>query len=461
MPTINEFVQKAQTAIAAGNLEEAETFTKQAKALKALEDLQPAPAVSPELADLRAMKAKLDAEPAIKSAGHLVVTGDEADRALQARPFTSMGDFLLSVKNHNQGISDQRLLGLRSNDPADEGGFSVVKAVGPAVVGSLFGAAQKASKAITGLGTQAGSAGGFLVDTDNNMSIMERVYNTGAILQRIDLTGISAGSNGMTFNAEDETSRANGSRRGGIRGYWLGEGGSYTASAPKFRQIELKLKKAGALVYATDEMLADSVALESYIMRNLPGELRFVVEDSTINGTGAGQPLGILNSGAVVEIAKDVGQAAATVTSTNIMRMWARRWVPGTDYTWLINQDVTPQLHALSLDTGTAGQLVYMPPGGLSGLPYATLYGRPVIEVEYAQTLGTAGDIILASMGEYQAIDKGGVQSASSIHVNFTTGEQVFRFTYRFDGQPKWASALTPKNGTNTVSPFVTLAARA
>jgi len=121
---------------------------------------------------------------------------------------------------------------------------------------------------------------------------------------------------------------------------------------------------------------------------------------------------------------------------------------------------VTPQLHALSLDIGTAGQLVYMQPGGLSGLPYGTLYNRPVIEVEYAQTLGTAGDVILASLNEFQAIDKGGIQSASSIHVNFTTGEQVFRFTYRFDGEPKWSAALTPKNGTNTVSPYVTLAAR-
>ena len=459
MPTILEFVQKAQTAIADGKLEEADVFTNQAKALKALEDLQPA-AVSPELTELRAMKAKLEAEPAVKSGGTLVVVEDEADRAIKGKPFSGLGDFLTSVKSHNQGNFDQRLLSLRSSDPADEGGFNMAKAIGQAAVGSLFNASQKGQKAITGLGTQVGNAGGFLVDTENDMSIMERVYNNGDVLKRIDLTGISAGSNGMTFNAEDETSRANGSRRGGIRGYWMGEGSAYTASAPKFRQIELKLKKAGALVYATDEMLADSTALESYIMRNLPGELRFVVEDSIINGSGAGQPLGVLNSGAVVEVPKESGQAAATLTATNIMTMWSRRWVGATDYAWLINQDVTPQLYSLALDNGVVGQLVYMQPGGLSALPYGTLYGRPVLEVEYAQTLGTAGDIMLVSLNEYQAIDKGGIQSASSIHVNFTTGEQVFRFTYRFDGEPKWASALTPKNGTATVSPYVTLATR-
>lgn len=449
-------VANAQTALRAGNVDEARRLTEQAKAFKSSGDSSLS-ALQQEVASLRAA---LGNEPPTNSAGYHIVVEDEADRALKARPFTGIGDLLMAVKNHAQGRHDQRLLGIRSNDPLDEGAFSMTKALGNKAVGSLFAAGQKGTKAITGLGTEAGSAGGFLVDTDRDLSIMERVYNVGQILQRVDVVGISANSNGMTFNAEDETSRANGSRRGGIRGYWLGEGGSFTASAPKFRQIDLKLKKAGALVYATDEMLADSVALESYVMRNLPEELRFTVENAIINGSGAGQPLGIVGSGATISVAKETGQAATTLVAENVMKMWSRRWVGANDYIWLVNQDVTPQLHSMSVAVGTGGNLVYMPPGGLSGLPYATLYGRPVLEVEYCQTLGTAGDIILFSPGEYAAIDKGGIESASSIHVNFTTGEQVFRFVYRFDGQPKWNSALTPLNGSNTVSPYVMTATR-
>lgn len=47
----------------------------------------------------------------------------------------------------------------------------------------------------------------------------------------------------------------------------------------------------------------------------------------------------------------------------------------------------------------------------------------------------TSGDIILADMNEYVLIDKGGIQSASSIHVSFTTDQSVFRFVYRVDGR--------------------------
>jgi len=81
---------------------------------------------------------------------------------------------------------------------------------------------------------------------------------------------------------------------------------------------------------------------------------------------------------------------------------------------------------------------------------------------ESSATLGTVGDIILADLREYQGIEKGGIQSASSIHVRFLEGETCYRFIYRVDGQPAWNAPLTPfKGASNTVSPFVALATRA
>jgi HK97 family phage major capsid protein len=115
----------------------------------------------------------------------------------------------------------------------------------------------------------------------------------------------------------------------------------------------------------------------------------------------------------------------------------------------------------MSIAVGTGGLPTYLPPGGLSTSPYASLMGRPVIPVEYAATIGDQGDIMLADMSQYVGIDKGGTQTASSIHVNFVYDETVFRFVYRFDGQPSWNSALTPYKGTNTLSPFVVLDERA
>ena len=124
---------------------------------------------------------------------------------------------------------------------------------------------------------------------------------------------------------------------------------------------------------------------------------------------------------------------------------------------WLVHQDVMPQLDQLILN-GTGS----IPPRFVDydAQGIMRMKGKPVIEVEYAATLGTAGDIMLVAFEQYGGITKSsGIQSASSIHVAFTTGEQAFRFTYRVDGAPLWKSALTPFHGTNTVSPCVVLSA--
>jgi HK97 family phage major capsid protein len=115
----------------------------------------------------------------------------------------------------------------------------------------------------------------------------------------------------------------------------------------------------------------------------------------------------------------------------------------------------------MGITIGTGGSPVYMPPGGASVAPYGTLFGRPVVPVEYCSTVGDVGDVVLADFSQYVTIDKGGMQSASSIHVRFLNDEQVLRFIYRVDGEPTWKSPLTPFKGSNTLSPFVTLAARA
>ena len=83
-----------------------------------------------------------------------------------------------------------------------------------------------------------------------------------------------------------------------------------------------------------------------------------------------------------------------------------------------------------------------------------------MIPVEYSNTLGTQGDIVLADYSQYGIVDKGGIQAASSMHVAFLTDEMVFRITYRVDGEPLWNAQLTPFKGSNTLSPFVSLASR-
>ncbi|MCK7513854.1 MAG: phage major capsid protein [Desulfobacterales bacterium] len=231
---------------------------------------------------------------------------------------------------------------------------------------------------------------------------------------------------------------------------------------PKFAKLEMKLEKMMGIFYSTDELLEDSTALESIASRAFAEELAFKTDDEILNGTGAGQMLGILNAGCLVSQAKETGQAAATIVAENIIKMYSRMPARNkANAVWLINSETMPQIIQLNMTIGTAGVPLFMPPGGLSQSPYGNIFGKPVIEVEQCAALGTVGDVLFVDLSQYAIITKGGIKSDQSIHVRFLYDENCFKWTVRNNGQPIWKSALTPYKGSATVSPFVALATRA
>lgn len=343
-------------------------------------------------------------------------------------PFNSFGDQLLAIVNSSgRGATvDNRLLSIQNATGASEG---------------------------------IPSDGGFLVQQDFVSELQKAMFEQSDVLSLCKEIPISANANGVKLNGVDETSRANGSRWGGVQGYWASEAATVTASKPKFRKIELSLNKLMALYYSTDELLADSTALESVLMQAFSEELSFKAVDAIIRGTGAGQPLGVLNAGCVISQAKEAGQTADTVVHDNVTKMWNRLIAPSrSTAVWLINQEVEPQLDSMAMAIGTGGTLS---PLAIEYLQKGTLKGRPVIPVEQCAALGDAGDIVLADFSKYLLATKGGPQMASSMHVQFIYDETAFRITYRLDGQPVLNSAITPYKGANTLSHFVSLAARA
>lgn len=312
------------------------------------------------------------------------------------------------------------------------------------------------TRAASGLNESTPSDGGFLVQQDFVTELLKRTYETGILASRAKKIPISTNANGMKINAVDEDSRANGSRWGGVQTYWEGEADELTGSKPKFRQLELSLKKLTGLCYATDELLQDAAALEAVIRQAFAEEFGFKIDDAILDGSGEGEPLGILKSGAIVKVDKEKDQTDI-ITVENLIKMWNRLWARSrANAVWYINQELEPYLYTLKL----GDKPVYIPAGGLSEKPYGTLFGRPVIPLEQCSAAGDIGDIVLADIGQYLLIDKGGVKAASSIHVRFLYDESVFRFIYRVDGKPIWNKPLTPYKGSSSVSPFVTLAKR-
>lgn len=310
----------------------------------------------------------------------------------------------------------------------------------------------------SGANESVNDEGAFLVQQEYGGTLLQQTFETGILSRRTRSQPIGAGANGVKFNLLDETNRANGSRFGGIQAYWIGEADAFTGTKPKFRRLELKLQKLIGLMYVTDELLQDAVALQGFVNEWFPQEFGFKVDDAIFAGSGAGMPLGYTVCPAKVQVAKESGQPAATLIAENIEKMYAR--MPASSLgnaEWFINVEVWPQLFKLAHAIGTGGVPVFVPAGGISQAPFGTLLGRPITPIEQAAALGTEGDITFADLSRYMLADKGGIQTASSIHVKFTTDEMAFRWVLRTDGQPIPAAPLTPYKGTATQSPFITL----
>ena len=307
------------------------------------------------------------------------------------------------------------------------------------------------------LGEGAGDQGGFLVPEQFTTQLLSLALEDSVVRPRAFRLPMST-LNLALPTIVDTTHASN--VYGGVRAYWTPESGSYTASEPSFGRINLTAKKLTAYTSAANELLADSaISLEALLLRLFPQALAYFEDDSFINGIGGGQPVGIINADALITVAKETGQAATTIVAENIDKMYSRM-LPSSraKAVWVAHPDTLPQIVAMSRSVGTGGSAAVM--SNMTGSAPATLYGRPIILSEKCQTLGTAGDLFFVDFSYYVIGDRQTLSMASSPHVRFQNDETVWRFTQRLDGRPWLESALTPRNGSNTISPFVNLATR-
>lgn len=329
--------------------------------------------------------------------------------------------------------------------------------------------------AASGSSESVPSDGGFLITPDFANEILELAHDTGLAYTRTRKLPLSEFTNAVKIPAVDEQSRKDGFRWGGVQMFWENEAQQLIGSKPTVALLELVTKKLTGLYYATDEVLNDTRLLGAIVLRAFGEEMGFKLDDGVIRGTGAGQLQGILNTPALITVAKENAQPAQTIVYENIKKMWTRLWNRSRrNAVWFINQDTEQALMSMFVANTTVP--AFVPPGygafgfagaapmvgnddasgGISGY----LFGKPVIALEQCATLGTAGDIILADMDQYLMIDKGPMQTATSMHVRFLTDEMTFRWIYRTDGQSWWKTSLSPAQGTTTQSPFIVLAAR-
>jgi HK97 family phage major capsid protein len=250
---------------------------------------------------------------------------------------------------------------------------------------------------------------------------------------------------------------------------WTGESRAIVEQKLGLGQFRLPLHKMAVLLRVSEESLADAALLETFLRSEIPVHMNYALDGALVAGTGAGQPLGVLNAPALVTVAKESGQTADTLVRQNIEKMYARLHAAAkTNAVWLVSPDAYEALREMSFiilnsTTPVGGHAAWLPDGTVAGAPFGTLLGRPVLYSPHVAKLGDAGDILLGDWNYYALAQRtAGVRVESSMHFKFDTDETAFRFTMRVGGQPLLSKPVPLQKNTSFLqSAFVTLAERA
>ncbi len=380
-------------------------------------------------------KAQLNGTAALVSAGGVVGTPREAEKK-----FASFGEQVFAICQAGMpgGRVDPRLRLLNER-------------------------ALKISAGPSGMSEGIGADGGYFIAPELLPGVFEPVYAEDPILSRVTRIPIGSNTNGAKYNVVDEVNRGNGTRWGGISMSWGGEADTATAAKAKLRQLVHDLKKLIGIAYLTDELMQDTTMAEALLTKAFQAEATFMLTDAIFRGTGAGQPLGWLNSGCKVTQAIEGTQTianSATFLGLNVSKMMSL--VPSglwNDIVFLYQQELLPYL--VNATAGSSGVVpLFIGAGGLVNKPFDTILGRPAFPSEFCEAVGTPGDLIAVVPSQYHLADKGGPTQAQSVHVRFIYDETALRITLRADGQPLWLKSVTPFKGANARSPFVVLNTR-
>ncbi len=307
--------------------------------------------------------------------------------------------------------------------------------------------------------------GGFLVPELMRSDILELALEQSVIRPRARIVPMD--SLRVPYPALDDVTHANAaSVYGGVSAFWTEEAAALTASAPAFARIVLEAQKLTAFTSIPNELLQDSgPLLEDWLKTSWPAAVAWYEDDAFINGDGVGIPQGFLNAPAAIKVAT---ASAYTITLLDIIKAYCRmlpQALPGA--VWMAAPDVKQQLLQLSLtpQTSTSSPQPVAPPAwftsgqAIEGEP-DTLFGHPVFWSEKmpsgaSSNTTTAGALSLCNFSYYLLGERAQMQLAMSQEYHFASDLTDYRLIERCTGRVWPQSALTPRNGGATLSPFV------
>lgn len=302
--------------------------------------------------------------------------------------------------------------------------------------------------------------GGFLIPEELRAEIMAVALQES--VTRMRATVIPMASKTLGLPVVDETTRAT-SVRGGWVAYRTPESTAPSGSQPSFGRVVLDATKLMATTAVPNELIADAVGLQAFIMQGLPEVIRDQEDRDFFNGSGVGEPHGWLDpdNEALISITRDTDGYIFNDIVGMFSRLFASSHGNGL---WVCSSEVLPSLLKAVIPTGDTTIPVVSPPLLLPGQqaiqsPVGMILGKPLVVNDNAAQVASAGDLSYVDLSYYVIGDRQGATMASSTDNRFTEDETVYKVILRNDGKPWLLAPITPNNGGDTQSAFVTRAA--
>lgn len=399
-----------------------------AKADRSAEDEQKAQKL---IEDARTIKAQAAELKELDAEAEGILEGVEAEQAEIApddrSKFAAWGDFLKAAYRVGKSqVYDQRL--------------------------KYFDDDQGRARQAKDLAEAVGSTGGFLVPTEFQTQLMSFAASESVVRPRA--TVIRMRRRAIQIPVLDQTGSTAGKPNwfGGMQAYWAEEAAEKSQTDPAFRQIELVAHKLIMYTRSSDELLDDSaLSLQDFLSgpMGFAGAIAWYEDYAFIHGSGAGQPLGVVNAPATITVNR---QTQNGITYTDLTTM-LENFLPSGQGVWLMTQSALSDMLQLN---GPTGNPSFIWGSAVNGAPN-TLLGLPVIFTEKASRIGTAGDVILADWRYYLIGDRQATTVESTQFDRWRYDQTSWRGVHRVDGQPWMSAPLTYQDGTTQVSPFVIL----
>jgi HK97 family phage major capsid protein len=347
---------------------------------------------------------------------------------------------------------------------ADTGGFSDLGDFGRAVAmrdPRLF----RNQTAPSGMQSGVGADGGFSIPPAFARDLMAAALEQEVMRPRCRTINMTTGN--LILPRFDDANRSTG--HAGLVGKATAEGATSVAQKAKLARLELNAVKLQVYVPVTSELLEDAggAIFAGLLQDHLARGLASTIDDKLLQGSGAGEPMGLLNAPCGITVAKESGQANYSLEPANLSKMIARL-APGAynRSVWIVHSSVLAVLFTLHQKVQNAAANDFVggfAPGWFNAAPDGTmsLLGRPLVVTDRVPALGSAGDVTLFDPSAYiVGVVGGDIRLAVDSSVGFAEDEVVYKASIRIDGQPVRASAITPKVGTDTLSDVVKLGAR-